>query len=165
MRLNSALIISRNARGFSLIEVMTVVLVLAIILGIGIPSFSALFERSRFETSRESVLSAFSQARVEALTRRQAVEVCRGNGNGCDDGADWSSGLAMVTTGANPEVLHVWDVAKGASVQLSSGTRVRYQSDGGAADKEVITVSYGDRSTVLELLLTGAIVEQPASNG
>lgn len=149
---------ARNA-GFSLIELMVTVAVLAILLTIGVPSFQAQFEQSRFDAVRESMLTALGQARSEALTRGEPVELCRGGAGGCSDGQDWSSGWVLVTTGAASQVLQVWEAAAGASITLASGNRIRYRSDGSVAGTESITLVYGSRSMGLSVLATGAVNE------
>ncbi len=145
-------------KGFTLIELMVTVAVLAILLTIGIPSFQAQLERSRFGAAREAVLTALSQARSEALTRGEPVELCRGGGGGCNDGKDWSSGWILVTTGANPQVLHVWEGLKGATVTLNSANRIRYRSDGSVIAQESVAVKYGGKTSGFDIKATGAVV-------
>lgn len=64
--------------GFSLVEVMVTVAVLAIILAIGIPSFQSFFENSRLNRANDDFIAAVNLARSEAITRELPA-----GGGGC----------------------------------------------------------------------------------
>jgi len=63
--------------GFTLIELMFTVVVLAVLLGIGIPSFREFTQGSRMATAANNLLADFNYARSEAIKRRQPVTICR----------------------------------------------------------------------------------------
>lgn len=69
--------------GFSLIELMVAIAVLAIILMIAVPSFNELRERSALRGASDQVISFWNEARFEALKRNKLIKVAMvNNGNG-----------------------------------------------------------------------------------
>lgn len=67
---------SRHARGFSLVELMVTIAVLAILLAIGIPSFASLIASNRLTSATNELVAALQTARTEALRRNARVTVC-----------------------------------------------------------------------------------------
>jgi len=82
-----------DAAGFTVIELLTVLVVLAIVAGISVPSFAHIVERQRAEAAVQRLSSDLALARNTALARRQAVVVCPQGADGeCQPGSDWSGG-------------------------------------------------------------------------
>lgn len=78
---------NRLLKGFTLIEMMVTVAILAIILGIGVPSFQTLIERNRVSSAGNKLFTALTTARSEAIRRGQNVTITR-TGNSWAEG--WS---------------------------------------------------------------------------
>jgi prepilin-type N-terminal cleavage/methylation domain-containing protein len=64
-----------TTRGFTLIELVVTVSVLAILLVIAIPSFNEFRQRSALRGATDQVISFWSNARFEALKRNQPIKV------------------------------------------------------------------------------------------
>jgi prepilin-type N-terminal cleavage/methylation domain-containing protein len=64
-----------NTRGFTLIELMVTLSVLAILAVLAVPSFSQLRERSALKGAADQISSFWGDARFEALKRDAAVKV------------------------------------------------------------------------------------------
>ena len=74
------------ATGFTAIELMVVVSIVAILAALAAPSFSPLIENWRVRESAEQLQSTLYYARSEAIKRGGGISVA------AKDGADWSSG-------------------------------------------------------------------------
>ena len=76
---------SRHAAGFTLVELMVTIVVLAILLAIGIPSFASLIASNRLTSATNELIASLQAARTEALRRNARVTVCPAapNANAC----------------------------------------------------------------------------------
>ena len=83
MRLPNA----RQVSGFTLIELMVTIAVLAVLLAAAGPSFADFFERYRLRSAVDDTLTLFAQARQAAVEADRDVTVLF-----VDDGADWCAG-------------------------------------------------------------------------
>lgn len=84
--------------GFTLVELMITLAVVAILLTVGIPSFQAIFQSNRLATQANEMIGAINLARSEAIKRGANVTVtpsaggfqngwCIHTGNACAGGA------------------------------------------------------------------------------
>ena len=106
---------SRKCRGFTLIETLVAVAILALIAVMVTPSFVAWQVRDQVDARARALLSTLSYARSEAVRRGVLVTVCRvdaarhclTSGQACRAGlADWSCGWAVIVERAgSPTVL------------------------------------------------------------
>jgi len=101
--------------GFTLIELMITLVVLAILLAVGVPSFNNLIENNRVTAQANSLLGAVNLARSEAVKRGVPVSV-RSEDGGFEEG--WcvivgglvtcqnaeGAGALIRTFGGNPQV-------------------------------------------------------------
>lgn len=85
-------------RGFTLIELMVVVAVLAIVATVAVPSFQQLIENNRLATESNRILSAISFARSEAVRVGDDVSLTA-DGGGFDEG--WCVHLGAACDAAN----------------------------------------------------------------
>lgn len=115
---------ARKVRGFTLIELMVVVAMLAILAALAAPSFADAIRRQRVESMREEMLASVALAKAEAVTRGQRVTMLRTTP--CPQAAnalDWDCGWTVFadlngnnTINAGEPILHV--------VQGKPGTRI-----------------------------------------
>jgi type IV fimbrial biogenesis protein FimT len=68
-------------RGFTLVELVVTVGVLALLIGVALPSFRAVLLRSTVSAHTNDLLAALRLARSEAVKRSQQVEVLANGGN------------------------------------------------------------------------------------
>lgn len=112
-----------NRRGFSLIELMVVIALAALLLLIGLPSFTTMLSNLRVRSVADSVLEGLQVARIEALKRNQNV-IFRLDSS---TGGGWSVVLADNT------VIQSKSAAAGATVDVAlspSGTQVVFNNLG-----------------------------------
>ena len=91
----------KQQQGFTLIELMAVIVVLIVMLTVAVPGYQSLILNNRSLGESYSLHAALSNARSEAMTRRAPVVVCpTNNGVTCDTTLpNWFSGyMSFVDT-------------------------------------------------------------------
>jgi len=90
--------------GFTLIELMFTIVVLAVLLGIGVPNFRDFIRNSRISGATNDIITDFNLARSEAVKRRVPVTLCKSqNGTTCDaDAAAAFNRWIVFVDDANP---------------------------------------------------------------
>lgn len=124
--------------GYSIIEVLVVVAIVAVLVGIAIPAFNLFIGNTRTTTIANEFVSALNLARSEAMKRGINVTVCRStNGTACAASGDWGQGwMAYVMDGATLVPLQVREGLKttkmfvGVGHFLGNNAVVAYQPDG-----------------------------------
>lgn len=105
-------------------ELLVTVAVLAITLGIAIPSFQELVTRNRLSATTNELVSALALARSEAVKRATPVSVVS---------ADWSAGWE-VSVDADGTVLRVYQANEEGGAEVTADTNfsgyVRYLPSG-----------------------------------
>lgn len=119
-----------DGSGFTILELMITVAVLAILMGIAVPSFNEMIRQNRLATQTNDLLTATAVARSEAVKRGARVTLCPANGNGsdCSGAATWSGGWLVITDdGANvgtldagEMVIQRWPPAAAQSLNISN---------------------------------------------
>ncbi len=80
-------------KGFTLIELMVALAVLAILTGLAAPSFLGMMRDNRLVAQTNEFLGALHLARSEAVKRNRAVVVCKSaDGETCDTSTQWHEG-------------------------------------------------------------------------
>lgn len=93
-------------RGLTLIELLVTLSVLAILLGIAVPSFTGLINSNRLTSRANELVAAFGEARIEAIRRNQHVVICRSaNANApaptCATGGAWPGWISFTDVNGN----------------------------------------------------------------
>lgn len=119
----------RHSRGFTLIELMITIVILAILISLAVPSFNSVIQGNRTLTLTDELSTAIQLARSEALKRRKNVIICRSNAasTACEDGTDWSGGWQVRQVSG--DLIRVWDATPSAAVTGPS-TGITFQSNG-----------------------------------
>ncbi len=83
-----------NKSGFTLIELMVVIAILAITFSLSVPAYKDLQLRQKINGQANQLFSIIYLARSEAIKRSTVVTICK-SGNGQTCGAEWSEGWLM----------------------------------------------------------------------
>ena len=94
----------QRAKGFTLIELMVVLAVIALTVGVVAPNFGRIVSQNRVTAAGNDLLNLMHSGRLEALRARSNVVVCPSqNGTSCG-GSAWSSAIMFVDTDRNNQV-------------------------------------------------------------
>lgn len=86
--------------GFTLIELMVVLAVLAVTLGVALPTFATLIRDTRLGTATSDLHAAIFFTRSEAIKRGRRVTVCTSaGGEHCAPGVGWHAGWIIFEDG------------------------------------------------------------------
>jgi type IV fimbrial biogenesis protein FimT len=130
----------RHNRGITLIELLMTLALISILLAIAAPAFGGLVQRDAAETSRNTLTTALSAARIEAVTRTRNVVVCpSADQQYCDHSTEWQHGW-IVFADANQDgdrdegetLISAGDPQpEGVAITSTAGrTKVAYHADG-----------------------------------
>lgn len=81
------------SKGFTLVELMVTIAIAALLLSIGVPSFTAIYEATRSANEMQKINDLFAFARNQAVNYGVTVTVCPYAVTPC--GNDWTKGFSV----------------------------------------------------------------------
>lgn len=132
----------RTLKGFTLIELMLVIALIAILAGIGLPAFRQMILNNRIVNTANHLLATMQLARSEAATQRRQITVCPStNQTSCAGNNTWTPG-AVVLQGAN--VVRLMPPAATDVTIASASNQVVFDVTGQLSPLAAITLSVED---------------------
>lgn len=114
----------KKQSGFTLIELLVTIAILAILLGIGVPSFRSMVESNRIRTVSNDLVSALQLARSEAVKRGVPITLCSSNDQASCSGA-WANGWVVRNDAVAADApFRVWPAIHGDVAIAVPGTVV-----------------------------------------
>lgn len=126
-----------NQRGFTLIELMITVTIMAILTAMAIPSFSEVILKSTLTNQARDLMASSLLARSEAIKRNQTVTLCASS-NGSTCGGTWTNGWIVLTT--DNIVVHSHKAAPTGFLINSALTSITFSASGLGATMATLTV-------------------------
>ncbi|WP_442909106.1 GspH/FimT family pseudopilin [Halopseudomonas sp.] len=141
-------------KGFTLVELMIGIAVLAIMTVIGLPAFSGIFERSRADADVNELLRAMNLARIEAINHSEEVKVS------ATSDEDWARDLLIERDGV--VIRRYGGLIRGAVVSATDGVdSIIFDGQGGLGSPGsavVFRYTRGDSRKNLVVCPTGRIL-------
>ena len=128
--------------GFTLLESLIAVIITALILSLGIPSYQGILQRNRIKEAAESIKSDLQFARTEAIKRNTNIKVSFNKDAWCygvnDDNTDCDC------TTANDCGIKEISSAQYSDVEMNKSTNITFSFLRGTANSGRVCVSTGD---------------------
>lgn len=146
-------------KGFTLVELMVTIAMLAILVTVGIPSFVTLMNNTKADTESTDLYRALNYARLEAINRGVSVRVTPSTAS------DWTSRLdiQVVNAGAvtNPALRVIAPMATAAVVTPKNIANIEYNNLGAMANPvTAVAFSYvrGTFTRAIGVCINGRVI-------
>jgi type IV fimbrial biogenesis protein FimT len=124
--------------GFTVTELLVVMAIVAILLGIGVPSYRYITNSYRMSAEVNGLLGDLQYARAEAIRQGQTVTACvSNNGTACTGGVNWANGWIVFSDQNNNRTVDL-----GETVLRVQGTFMGTTPDTFNADNNVTAITY-----------------------
>ncbi len=128
-------------RGFTLVELMFGILMIAVLMALAVPSFRQYTASTRTSATSNNLAAALAVARSEALLRSTPVSVCGSNDQKtciATPGTNWTSGWIAFTDASGTAgkldgtdiVIQAWPAAGGNVTVTATNRYVQYNARG-----------------------------------
>jgi len=170
----------KRNRGFTLLELMVVIVLAAILFGVGIPSFTNFIRNARMTSAANDLIAAVHMTRAEAVKRRDVAVACSSANPmaaspACSQGTGWfvwADLNANLVADAGEPVLNQHDVlpptmrtiprdANGAVIPNTSWWYVAYADNGLA----VPLATAGSGTALRRLIICDSRGNEPSFGG
>lgn len=131
-----------RSRGFTIIELMIVIVILAILSAIAAPSFREMIIASRVRSSASELYESVLQARSEAITRNAAIDVV-------PSASGWAGGWT-VQIQADGTVLSTHPALTSVTLTANASGNLSFRLDGRVSTNVRQVVIYSDEYSTIQ---------------
>ena len=156
--------------GFTLIELMIVVILVALFASISFPTFKDSIDRNRRLSALDNTLALLAKARTASITRHARVAICPSTDQATCNGSNWEAGaIAFVDDGAgtgtagdmnhngSEELIAVAPATQGGlqirSLNFGDSGGIGFRAGGMATERGTLVVCTGSGSPATALIL------------
>jgi type IV fimbrial biogenesis protein FimT len=130
--------------GFSLVELMVVIMIVATLMALGVPSYRYVTNSNRISAEVNSLLGDLQFARSEAIKEGGTVTVCPAADTtltACGNSSRWDQGWIVTSPNVIPAVMRVqqpFATTKDTFVSLGGQTAISFDRNGFASAQPVL---------------------------
>ena len=152
-----------SVQGFTLVELMIVLVILGVILAIGLPGFSELTLSTKLKSYANKMVASVYLARGEAIKRNVPIRLCASaNGTSCAVGGDWEQGWIVVDLAAGTVIEQQQKLSAGYKLRGTGGAIIMtFDPSGVVIPSSTMTVcrltpEVGRQERVVQVSTTGS---------
>lgn len=136
----------RHTRGFTLIELMVLLAIVAILVTVGVPDFGSTIKNNRALYQVNSLLFSLNLARSQAIKSAVNVTICAGTTTACT-GTSWAAGWVVyydtLPPGITNPIVQVSPAITGNNTFTSDGSyNFTFQANGSLSPAPVNPVNF-----------------------
>lgn len=121
IRINTPFVKNTVISGFTLIELITTLVIAGILMTLAAPSFNSFIKNNRLTTQANDLLADLAFARSEAVKRAATIRVCKStDGLTCNAGANWQNGWIVLNPGSG-QVFRAHEALTGKNTMTGTG--------------------------------------------
>ena len=128
---------SKRARGFTIIELMVTITMLALLLGLAVPSFSTWINNAQVRTVGDALQNGLRTAQAEAVRRHRQVVFFRTSQSSCSTattadaaGSSWVIRTLPLVAGDVEDAVQCGVLSEAAAVTIAGATALCFNSGG-----------------------------------
>lgn len=141
--------VTSNRGGFTIVELIITVVILAIITVMAVPSFVNMYTRKKLESSAHELTMRIAEARVQAVTLRDSTGICLSSLSN----SDCATALSIIDTYKNR--IFIAQLDKGVTATGSSATSLRFRNNGSIASSANFILVRNNLSYCVSVGITG----------
>jgi type IV fimbrial biogenesis protein FimT len=142
--------LNSRASGFTLVELMIALTIVAILVGLAAPSYRDFTHNNQTSATNNDLVTALNLARNESLRRGTGVTVCPSpDGVVCSNAGDWPKGWIVFqddaqngVIAADKYVVQKWSAPQGGILVATTSQNIQYQPTGMVTNAAKFDVSY-----------------------
>lgn len=161
---------TRDGAGFTIVEMMVTIAIVAILLTVGIPSFRDAILNTRLTSLANELIASVQFARSEAIKRNAVVLLCASaNGSACATTGSWEQGWVVLTEAGDVLQRHEGLQAGWKITEAGGGRTLTFRPTGFGATTASLRVCranpLGNSERVVTVGPTGGTSVQRTSTG
>lgn len=138
----------KTRKGFTLVELMVTIAVLAIIATLAAPNLSRTLKNTKVKTSSGDILNFLQQARTEAVRLGKTVTICgSSDGSNCLNAnrTNWSTGLIAKSSVSSTPIQKL--TFENSQLTITAPETITFNPVGSTTAEHEITVTIPDADT------------------